>query len=186
MIFSDDIITQNALNMNFNPYGRGLLRQVHISDIHFGVIDPLTEFNILKEQFIDKIISIANCLDVISINGDLFDHKVMANSPVVLYATKFISMLIDICTAYNITLIIIAGTKSHDNDQLQLFYHYIQESNADIRIIESVSFEIVKGAKILCIPELYGMGEEYYNNFLSYSGNYDAVFMHGTVKGSVY
>ena len=38
--------------------------------------------------------------------------------------------------------------------------------------------------KILCLPEEYGKGEDYYNQFLYEV--YDTVFMHGTVVGSVY
>ena len=34
---------------------RGISLQAHISDIHFGVIDPKTEYDILKEQFVEKI-----------------------------------------------------------------------------------------------------------------------------------
>ena len=28
--------------------------EAHISDTHFGIIDPAKEFQILKEQFLDK------------------------------------------------------------------------------------------------------------------------------------
>ena len=37
---------------------RGTSLQVHISDIHFGIMDPKTEYEILYEQFIRKIQSL--------------------------------------------------------------------------------------------------------------------------------
>ncbi len=156
--------------------------EAHISDIHFGATDPKQQFDILKEQFLDYIEDLP-ILDIVSINGDIFDHKFMANSNAIMYACNFIELLINICREKNTTLIIIAGTALHDADQLKLFYHYREQ--ADIRIVEQVQFEFVKGKNILIIPELYNMGESYYNNFL-HRGFYDACYMHGTFKGSIY
>ena len=34
---------------------RGISIQAHISDIHFGVIDPKVEYDFLKSQFVHKI-----------------------------------------------------------------------------------------------------------------------------------
>ena len=34
---------------------RGITLQAHISDLHFGVIDPKVQFDILMEQFVNKI-----------------------------------------------------------------------------------------------------------------------------------
>ena len=158
--------------------------EAHIADIHFGAINPEIQYNILKEQFLNVIDSM-DTLDIVSINGDIFHHKFMANSNAIMYACYFITQLIDICYRHNSTLIIIAGTYEHDSDQLKLFYPYIN-NRVDIRIVEEVKFEYVRGKRILVIPELYGKGKEYYNKFLFYSGYYDAVYMHGTYKGSIY
>ena len=45
---------------------RGTLTEVHISDIHFGAFDPKVQYNILKEQFLDKINQLPR-IDLISI-----------------------------------------------------------------------------------------------------------------------
>ena len=58
-----------------------ILVEAHISDIHFGVFEPSKQYQILKQQFIDRI-NLLN-LDLISINGDLFHHKFMSNSDAV-------------------------------------------------------------------------------------------------------
>lgn len=171
------------INNNIN-YNRGSLIEIHIADIHFGVIDPLTQYNILIEQFLQKIQNIP--FDILAIDGDLFDHKFQANSDTILYAELFVSDCVNLCKARNATLILLHGTSSHDSNQLKLFYHYLSDPTIDIRIIENTRFEIIKGKKILCIPEEYNKGQQYYENFLFNSGFYDGVYMHGTLKGSIY
>ena len=62
--------------------------EIHIADIHFGCVDPATEYNILKEQFLDPISKLD--FDILSIDGDIFDRKFMANSDAVYYAIEFV------------------------------------------------------------------------------------------------
>lgn len=163
---------------------RPTLIEVHLADIHFGALDPFTQYNILKEQVITPLYELD--LDIISIDGDLFDHKFMTNSDVIMYATMFIKDLVDLCRIKGATLVIIHGTLLHDANQLKIFYHYLQDPTIDMRIVEQVQFEYIKGARILCIPELYGQPKEYYDEFLYNSGLYDGVFMHGCLRGSIY
>lgn len=164
---------------------RGVLSMVHLCDLHFGVIDPKEEYTILEEQILNKIEKM-QILDIISINGDLFHRKYMSNTAPVLYASLFMSKIREIAIKKNATVILIAGTREHDAGQLQLFYHYLNDPEFDIRIAETIQFEYVKGAKILCIPELYNVEENIYKKFLWDSGLYDLCFMHGTIKGAVY
>lgn len=156
--------------------------EIHIADIHFGSIDPAKQFTILYEQFLTKIASID--FDILSIDGDIFDKKFMANSDAVMYAMEFVRLCTEMCIQKNATMIIISGTESHDASQLKLFYGYKDDERLDIRIVEHAQFEYVQGLKILCIPEEYGKGEAYYHNLLDEV--YDTAFIHGTVVGSVY
>lgn len=159
--------------------------EAHIADIHFGVIDPQVQYQILNEQFLVPLMNM-NTLDIVSVNGDLFDHKFMANSDAVMYASYFVNQLIQICRSKRATLILISGTGSHDADQLKMFAPYLSDPSIDIRlIINNVSFQFVKGKKILCVPELYGYGQDYYNSFLNDQGVYDACYMHGTFAGAI-
>lgn len=164
---------------------RGVLSMVHLCDLHFGAIDPKTEFDILEEQILRPIEKLP-ILDIISINGDLFHRKYMSNTDPILYASLFMSRIRSIAIKKNATVILIAGTREHDAGQLQLFYHYLDDPEFDIRIVETIQFEYVKGSKILCIPELYGVEENIYKKFLWDSGEYDMCFMHGTIKGAIY
>lgn len=165
---------------NEKPY----VVEVHIADIHFGAIDPGEQYMILMEQFINKISTFH--FDILSIDGDIFDRKFMANSDAVMYAMAFVRNCAELCVARGATLIIISGTESHDANQIKLFYNYKDGiiPGLDFRIVESAQFQYVQGLKILCIPEEYGKGKEYYENLLNET--YDTVFMHGTTVGSVY
>lgn len=161
---------------------KGYITEVHIADIHFGSIDPAKQFAILNEQFLNKISRID--FDILSIDGDIFDKKFMANHDAVMYTMEFVRLCTELCIQRQATMIIISGTESHDAGQLKLFYGYKDDERLDIRIVERAQFEFAQGLKILCIPEEYGKGEEYYHALLD--DVYDTVFMHGTVVGSVF
>ena len=83
------------------------LISVHIADIHFGKIDPKTEYQILKEQFIIPISNLPR-IDLIAVNGDIFDHKMMANSDPIRYAVQFIDDIIQVAKIKNSTVVIIS------------------------------------------------------------------------------
>ena len=168
---------------------RGISLQVHISDIHFGVIDPKTEYDILKEQFVDRIKGLP--LDCISIDGDFFDRLFASNTDATLYANLFFRDLYNSCVetrsnGINTVLVLLMGTRNHDSDQLRLFYPYLDDPNIDLRIVEKIQFEWINGCKVLCIPELYNIPEEIYDKYLYESGPYDMIFMHGSVEGAIY
>lgn len=163
---------------------RPTLIEIHISDLHFGAFDPKTQYSILEEQFLSKINKIR--FNILSINGDIFDHKCMSNSDMAMYATMFVDQCVQLCSINNATMVIILGTAEHDADQLKLFYHYLQDPFIDMRIVEQPRFEYIQGAKVLCIPEKYGLDESIYSDLLFNGGVYDEVYMHGTYKGSVY
>lgn len=170
--------------MSLNP--NGMFIEAHIADLHFGALDPNEQYKILKEQFLNKLENMP-ILDIVSLNGDIFHHKFMANSDAVSIACYFVSELIRICEEKQATLLIIAGTYSHDSDQIKLFYPLAERSNGvDVRIIEEAKLEYIKGKKVLCIPELYGKGLEYYMNLLYNNRFYDACYMHGTYVNSIY
>lgn len=168
---------------------RGISMQAHISDLHFGKIDPKVEFNILKEQFIDRIKDLP--LDCISIDGDFFDRLFMSNTDTILYANLFFKELYNVCKnnakrGIHTVLILILGTKNHDADQLRLFYPYLEDKEVDLRIVETIQFQYINGCRVLCIPELYNVTNDEYSKVLYESGAYDMVFMHGSIEGAIY
>ena len=176
--------TIESYNMRFIE-NRGTLITAHISDLHFPVMNPQKQYQILEEQFIQKIASLPR-LDLVCVNGDLFDHKISLSSDATLYASMFIAHLVEVVKIHNATLIILQGTASHDANQLKIYYHYMQRQDVDVRIITNIRFEMVKNCRVLCIPELYGIPEEFYQQILFGSDFYDLCIIHGTIKGAVY
>lgn len=164
---------------------RGVLIEVHLQDLHFGVIDAKTQYDIYKTQILDELEKLDK-IDIISINGDYWHRKFMGNSDPILYGTLFFAELRSLAIRKGSTVVMIYGTNEHEAGQLQLFYHYLEDPEFDLRIVETIKFEYIKGAKILCIPELYNFDERIYRYFLFESGEYDQCFMHGTFEGSVY
>lgn len=173
-----------AYNMKLQ-IDKGTLITAHISDLHFPAMNPKKQYEILEEQFIQKIAMMPR-LDIICINGDLYDHKVQTSSDATLYASMFIARLVEVCKMKNATLLILQGTLSHDANQLRIYYHYMQRNDVDVRIITNICFEMVKNCRVLCIPELYGVSEDYYQQILHGSDFYDICIMHGTIQGAVY
>ena len=164
---------------------RGLLIGANIADIHFGAYEPREQYETLKEQFINFLYTIPR-LDYIAICGDLFHKKVMGNSDVLYYASLFVEDVVQLSRIRKSTVVIIHGTMSHDSQMIKIFYHYLNDPDLDIKITDSLSFINVKGARALCIPELYDVDESVYDEYLHRSGYYDIAFMHGTFKGAVY
>lgn len=166
--------------MNNNEFP---ITHIHIADIHFGAIDPEEQYNILYDQFLKKISKIH--FDILSIDGDLFDRKFIASHKAVEYATMFVHRCAVLCEMRRASLIIISGTESHEAGQLSLFKDLSKIVNTQqIFIVESATFIYTHGLKILCLPEEYGKGENYYAPLLNQV--YDACFMHGTLVGGVY
>lgn len=164
-------------------YNNTVYKIISIADIHFGCNEnPEYMYNQLKDQFIQRIANLD--FQIVAICGDLFDSRMMSNNPAITYAIQFIDELVQLCYLKNATLLIIEGTQSHDSNQLSLFYHYMNDPSIDVRIIDKIQFEMVKGLRILCIPELYGLPEEEYTKVLYESGRYDLCLLHGTYKGS--
>lgn len=164
---------------------RGNLISVHIADIHFGKIDPLKEYLILKEQFLGVIANMSR-IDLIALNGDLTDRKFMANSDPIRYSIQFVDDVIQLAKSKKATVVILKGTDSHSANQIKLFYHYLEDPTIDVRIVETIKFEYIQGADVLCIPELYNVDESIYQHFFHESGWYDLALIHGTYEGSVY
>lgn len=156
--------------------------QVHIADIHFGAIDPDQQYMILYEQFLKPIENLP--FDILAIDGDLFDRKFVASSRAVEMAIKFVNKCAMLCEEKQATLILISGTESHEAGQLSLFRDLGNSVFIDCVVVERAMFVYSHGLKILCIPEEYGKGYDYYAPLLNQV--YDCVFMHGTIAGGVY
>lgn len=185
MITPFEIIENPDLNLLQHKTEKGIIISAQIADIHMGAIDPKIQYEIVKDQIVNVLKELPK-LDIISLNGDLFDHKVQTSSEIFRYTNMMVEEFVNVCREKDAVLIIIEGTERHDARQLSSFSNYILDPTVDVRIVENIQFEYTKGVKILCIPELYGLDESVYRKFLFESGSYDYCFMHGTMKGSIY
>ena len=92
---------------------RGILISTHIADLHFAAMNPKRQYDILSDQFINKLKDIPR-LDLICVNGDLFDHKIGLSSDATMYASLFIS-----------EIVLQAGPEIHGNGpNLDLHRHF--------------------------------------------------------------
>ena len=185
MIEPFTLVEDEYMNLLNHHVSRGKLITAQIGDIHLGAINPKVQYDIIKSQIIDELYKLPK-LDILSLPGDFFDHKVQNGSDVSMYASILMGEFVNLCKSKDGTLVIIEGTDSHDARQIRSFSNYILDPTIDFRIVENIQFEYIKGAKVLCIPELYGLDENIYSQYLYYSDEYDMCFMHGTIHGAVY
>jgi len=148
-----------------------LLNIVTISDIHLGILDPEYMWDNLKDYFF-KYCS-ENKPDIIVVVGDITDERVSLNSTTASVFHMFIDELVKLDTI----IVIVTGTLSHDDNQINIFSHRICDK---FRIYSKCTSDTILGLKMLFIPEEYMHDpDEYYKEFLDDKNSYDCVFGHG-------
>lgn len=93
---------------------------VCISDIHWGIMEPLIQMNSLDLFliFLEKYRDI----DMIVILGDYFDTQLPLNSSIAISAIQWMHKMHNLAKEIGIKKIrIVLGTKEHDNAQLEVF-----------------------------------------------------------------
>lgn len=159
---------------------------LHIADIHFGKKSDSKLFNDLNNNFVNEIPNIIkeyDHLDMLVIEGDLFDRVIKMSEPSSSYVIKFIEELCEISKQYNFYLRLIKGTKGHDYNQLVNFNH-LEIKYPLFKIFHTVDSEDVEIGdyiyKILYLPEEYPEDyKTYYKNFINKKCKYDFIFGHG-------
>lgn len=142
-----------------------------IADIHLGVLDSEYQWQNLLDHFFFHIKK--KKPNIIIIDGDIMHEKVAVNSSTALIFQMFIDELIN--TGSHV--IIVEGTRSHDDNQIKIFSHRI---NDKFRIYSKVTVDNILGIKCLFIPEEYMTNpDEYYESYLKPDTKYDFVFGHG-------
>lgn len=153
---------------------------VHISDLHFGAFDSSELFNELQFEFFDKLEKLPR-IDMICVNGDLYDHELSLNSNHVYFSFKFIDKLYSIAKKKNCKFIrFLKGTKSHDHDQLD---NIPIDKSLNIKIIRTVQDEILfNDFRILYLPEEYIKDvDDYYKDYFEEDNKYNMICLHGAV-----
>ena len=111
--------------------------------MHWGALDPdkqRQEFEFFL-KFVEKM---ADKIDLLVINGDYFDYKLPLNSRSSIYAINAMQRIVDMSYGVDYSemfkIRIVRGTKSHDEDQLDVFNGFETVDN-HFRIIRELTVE---------------------------------------------
>ena len=160
----------------------GKLVTATIADIHIGKKSAERLRKELEEGFLKYIEDEKDNLDLVTIAGDYFDRIIRFNEPAGVLALDTLDRIIETAKNGHFLVRIIQGTKSHDNNQLDVFNSY-EETYPDIlKIITKVTKETInlKGheLKVLYLPEEYPTDpDSYYQDY--FSDHYDLIYGHG-------
>jgi len=162
---------------------------VSLADLHFGVkhVSAASMRDQLKEHFF-KTVDRMPYLDGIFILGDtLHTTTTSLNSDYSELFMWFASKIYKLARKRNATVIWIAGTLSHDGQQLSTIKHYVNNDDGiDFRVYDTVEeTEIWDTYKLLILPDvkvkkLSDIGDKLV------PGRYDMILGHGTIDTMQY
>ena len=162
----------------------GKLMIATIADIHIGKENPDDLRKELMEGFLSYVETEGPNLDMVVIAGDYFDRIIRFNEPSGLLALEVMDVLLNAALEHNFLLRVVQGTKSHENNQLQVFDGYEESYPHILKIIRKVMKESIKLGdreepyKVLYLPEEYPTDpDSYYEDF--FSDTYDFIYGHG-------
>lgn len=111
-----------------------------ISDIHWGAIEAKRLYNNLQ-LVIETIKYLKDQLDMVVICGDYFDYRLQLNSKSALLSLQWMDELVQVCKDSNVKKIrIVKGTQEHDNNQLEAFRTY-EDNTGYFRIFNENTYE---------------------------------------------
>ena len=159
------------------------IRGLAISDLHFGIKETDRLYDELKKIFLKYVKENGKEIDVIFINGDTFDKKLLMTDYASKAVIRFVNELLVLCKRFKIKVRMVKGTLTHDFNQLENFRHL--ELQYDFRIINTVETEeLFPDFYVLYLPEEYmENADEYYQEFIDFIDDetkYDIIVGHGT------
>lgn len=155
-----------------------------IADIHIGnknVSAPDLKEQLKKHFF--KPLKDFKYLDGIFILGDIMHTIVSLNSDYSELYFWFIDKVYKLAKKKGSTVIIIKGTKSHDNDQLWNIRSYINnEDNVDFRIYETIEETTIwENYKVLVLPDIKIRDKDEVEKYFNSDHKYDIILGHGLI-----
>ena len=117
-----------------------------LSDLHLGSRE------IPIEKGIDNVRVVLNehiaYIDMLMVNGDFYDSLFSLSSKISVYILGFIDELIELTKNNDVLLRVMAGTYTHDNDQL---HHFNTDKHDHVKVIDRATVECFN----LNMPVLY-------------------------------
>ena len=155
-----------------------------MADLHIGIkhISAATLKKQLKKHFfevLDRMVYI----DAIVIAGDVMHTIVSLNSDYSELFYWFIDKVYKMAKKKKATVIIIKGTISHDNDQLNNIKSYIKnDDNVDFRVYDTIEeITLWDDYKVLILPDVKVKQLKEIDKYLDEPGKYDMIFGHGLI-----
>lgn len=155
-----------------------------IADIHIGKkhVSAETLKKSLKKYYIEPMQTM-KYLDAIFVAGDILDAVLSMNSDYAEVFNWLASKLYSIAKKRKCPCIIIKGTRSHDNEQLNNIKHYqVNDDDVDFRIYENI--DVIKlfdeKFKVLLLPDVKVSRPEDIEKY--FHATYDLVIGHGTIS----
>lgn len=137
-----------------------IIRYLTLSDIHLGH-DKNDTKNIIKNliEYFKKHNKLFSTLDILFIDGDIYDKLLMTYSANYNMAIEWLLMVANYCKKNNIKLRILEGTKSHDWEQASLLPTIFKDNMVDLdfKYINTITIEKMHDLNltILYIPDEY-------------------------------
>lgn len=159
-----------------------------ISDIHIGIrhIEASDMKAQLKKHFFEVLDKMAY-LDAIFITGDVMHTIVSLNSEYSELFYWFIDRVYRVARKRNASVIIIKGTMSHDNDQLNNIKNYVKNTDGvDFRVYDTIEETTLwDNYKVLILPDVRVKQLKDIDDRLI-PGKYDLILGHGTIDRMQY
>lgn len=100
--------------------------------------------------------SYLSAIDVLVLNGDVFDRRVSAESSDFTDILYWIARILRKCKRYNVRLIVIEGTRSHDHKQSELFefINTLSDIGCDLHYINVLKVgALIEGYTAVYVPD---------------------------------
>lgn len=135
----------------------GGIKAAAISDLHLGHdhCDTKRMIASLDNSLITSGLMVE--LDILFINGDVFDHLLDLSDPNVARIDRWINRLFKAAVRHKVKVRLLKGTPSHDHRQTERFglIHDITKSECDFKYFDDIDIEIIDDLKlsVLYVPD---------------------------------
>lgn len=156
---------------------------VVLADLHRSILEP--EIQDDRSEYIFTFLdmfSLEDKIDMIVIDGDFWDSKMLLNSKSAISGIKWMNRLYDKAIEIGVTKFrIVKGTEDHDNSQLEAF-RSMEDDNGFFKIFNTtISEETLPGLKCIYCPDETMCNTDYKDTYINemLSGN-QIGFFHGS------
>lgn len=156
---------------------------INIPDIHWGVIDPIKQEELLEFIIvaIEKI-SERMTIHLLCIPGDYFDFIMYMSSTDSITSVQWFDRLFETCKNCGVEYIrMIRGTKGHDGDQMEHFRKYENKDNNYFRLFtETTTEKLYDDLDIIYCPDETVSTDEYFDRtYDMWLSGHDIALFHG-------